>query len=383
MGLKLNFFDFLHRKVDTANLDIEAIRGRLYEEISFRELAFFIAKSYIANTLSKCEIKTYEAGKEVHGELYYRLNVNPNPNQSGSQFINQIVEQYYSLDGGALVVPFKDGRMYCADGFQFEERPFGSDIFQNIQIRNTQLRTYRFADQVFYFKLDNANVRELLNCLYVQYGQLLGCAIDEYERSNSRRYKLKLDRVKSGTGEFNQKLDDISKQNIKEFLEKPNGVLPEYRGMSLEEFAAKTGTNSADIISLRKEIFDTTAQAMKIPLSMMYGNITNMQEIVKVYLSFCIDPLADMMSEELTRKTTDYFTWKSGNRVEVDTSCINHIDIFEIADKADKLISSGIMDIDEVRARLRLDTLDTEFSKQHWITKNNAKIEDLLEGGEI
>ena len=58
MGLKLNFFDFLHRKVDTANLDIEAIRGRLYEEISFRELAFFIAKSYIANTLSKCEIKT-------------------------------------------------------------------------------------------------------------------------------------------------------------------------------------------------------------------------------------------------------------------------------------------------------------------------------------
>ncbi len=120
---------------------------------------------------------------------------------------------------------------------------------------------------------------------------------------------------------------------------------------------------------------------MKIPLPMMYGNITNMQEIVKVYLSFCIDPLADMMSEELTRKTTDYFTWKSGNRVEVDTSCINHIDIFEIADKADKLISSGIMDIDEVRTRLRLDTLDTEFSKQHWITKNNAKIEDTFGRG--
>ena len=53
---------------------------------------------------------------------------------------------------------------------------------------------------------------------------------------------------------------------------------------------------------MRKETFEVVAQALKIPLTMMYGNITNMNEIVKVFLSICIDPLADMISEELTRK---------------------------------------------------------------------------------
>ena len=104
-----------------------------------------------------------------------------------------------------------------------------------------------------------------------------------------------------------------------------------------------------------------------------------MNEIVKVFLTFCIDPIADMLSEEITRKTSGtYEEWAKGNYVKVDTSTINHIDILDIAEKADKLISSGTCCIDEVRGIIGLQPLNTEFSKTHFITKNYDTAENRL-----
>ena len=103
-----------------------------------------------------------------------------------------------------------------------------------------------------------------------------------------------------------------------------------------------------------------------------------MNEIVKVYLSFCVDPFADMISEELTRKSYSFDEWQKGSYVKVDTSCINHIDILEVGDKVDKAIASGTASIDEMRVRLGLPELKTEFSTSHFITKNYALAEDML-----
>ena len=113
---------------------------------------------------------------------------------------------------------------------------------------------------------------------------------------------------------------------------------------------------------------------------MMLGNITNMQEIVKVFLTFCIDPIADMISEELTRKMYRYEGWLKGCYIKVDTSKINHVDILDIAEKVDKLISSGTCCIDEVRDIIDLEALNTEFSKTHFITKNYDTVENRLKG---
>ena len=110
-----------------------------------------------------------------------------------------------------------------------------------------------------------------------------------------------------------------------------------------------------------------------------------MNEIVKVYLSICIDPLAQMISEELTRKTTDYDSWQAGDRVVVDTSTINHVDILDVADSIDKLIASGAFTIDQVLKRCGYDPLNTDFSTAHYLTKNYGQIQDVadaLGGGE-
>ncbi|MDY2736105.1 phage portal protein, partial [Intestinibacter sp.] len=127
------------------------------------------------------------------------------------------------------------------------------------------------------------------------------------------------------------------------------------------------------------------AQAFQIPVSLMLGNITNINDIVKVFLTFCIDPIADMLSEELTRKTTGgYEGWSKGDYVKVDTSTINHIDVLDVADNANQLIASGIFCIDDVLKLLGLQPLNTDFSRQHFMTKNYDTVENRLkgEGGE-
>jgi HK97 family phage portal protein len=191
-----------------------------------------------------------------------------------------------------------------------------------------------------------------------------------------------LEQYRAGDAAFNELFENVLKKQLQAFIENDNSVFPQFKGVDLQEFSTATPTNSNDIIALRKEIFETTAQALKIPLPMMYGNITNMNEIVKVFLTFCIDPLADMISEEFTRKYYRFEEWKSGDFVVVDTSCINHVDILEVADKIEKLIGCGVANGDDMRKVIGWQPLNTEFSTSYFLTKNFDLAERVLNGQE-
>ena len=85
-----------------------------------------------------------------------------------------------------------------------------------------------------------------------------------------------------------------------------------------------------------------------------------------------------MLSEEITRKRYSMEEWQRGNYVEVDTSCINYIDILDAAADMDKAIASGVASIDELRPRVRLQPLGTDFSTSHFMTKNYELADNLL-----
>ena len=370
--------DWLGRRVTEAEL--ETVVGKAAEMLYFKEMAMYIAKTYIANTISKCEFLVFEDGKEVHNELYYALNVSPNYNQNSSQFLNKLISTLYEKNE-VLVVP-KATRLYVADSFAIDEKPLHENVFTSISIEGLQIEKRLKAGEAFYFKLDDTSVKKLLDGMYNTYSQLMSCAVAAYKRSNGQKYKLVLESMKAGDPNFAQQFNTTIKEQLKTFIESDTAVYPQFRGTDLQVLGGATGANSSDVIQLRKEAFEVVAQAFKIPLPMMYGNITNMQEIVKVYLSFCIDPLADMLGEELTRKTNTFKTWNGGkNYIKVDTSRINHFDILDVADKADKLVASGVCSIDEVRRVLDMPVLGTEFSQKHWITKNYSDVNESLKEG--
>lgn len=376
---KFNLFNFLEKRVDLSEMN--AVTLKTLERASFRELALQIAISYIANTLSKCEIKTYVNGEEVKDKLYHMFNVCPNFNENSSQFINHFIENYF-YDGHSLLVPYGE-MIYCADHFDVDDsNPLKENVFSNVTFGTNSLKKKYRSSEVFYLKLDNRNVKNLIDLLYQDYGEIMSLAIESFKRTNGKKYKLLLEQYKAGDPNFTQIFEKVIKQQLKTFIDNDNSVYPQFKGLDLQEFSSATPGNSSDIIAMRKEIFEVTAQAFKIPLTMMQGNITNMDEIVKVYLSICIDPLADMISEELTRKCYSFEEWKNGSYIEIDTSCINHVDILQVADKIDKAIASGLCSIDELRPRVKLKPLDTEFSTSHFITKNYSLAENVLNGEE-
>lgn len=386
-GFLERHFNFLSKPLSPT--EIEAVFDSMGERVAFKQLALYIAKSYVSNALSKCEIKVYNGGQEAHDELYYRLNVSPNPNQSGSQFVNCLVDHMLH-SGEGLVVPHRKRFLYAADSFTVERQPLKDHMMRSIVIEGQDYGKDMKASDVYYFRLDSElrqGVGKIIDSLYKDYGLLIGAAIEGFRATRGRKYKLVLDRVKVGDEAFNKTYNDVIKKQLQAFMDNPNAIYPQFEGYDLQEMKHETIGDSGDIIAMRKEIFDTVAQAFKIPNSMMYGNMTNTNDVVNQFLTFAVDPIASMMSDELTRKSFTFEEWKAGSKVVVDTKRINHIDIFNVATGIEKLISSGTFSIDMVLKELGYQPLDTEFSSAHFITKNYSRAEDALdaldiEGGE-
>lgn len=383
----MGIFSFIEKRVSMAEVEKElsAIAANAAQQIYFKKLGLQIAISYIANTISKCEFKVFERGEEVKNELYYMLNVNPNPNQNSSQFLNALVTRYYR-NGEVLVFPDTGRkRLYVADGFSVDEKPFSENIFSSINIENETLRRKYKASDVFYFKLDDEPVKKLIDGAFEQYSTVMQAAIDGFIRRNGKKYKLILDQYKAGDAAFAEIYEKVLKKQLQSFVENANAVYPQFKGTNLEEFdkaAAGNYGGSADVIAIRKEMFDVVAQALKIPLSMMYGNITNINDMVNMFLTFTIDPLADMIGEEITRKMYPFGEWKKGNYVKCDTSCISHVDILDVADKVMNLVGSGVVCLDEVRERIDKQPLGNDFGKRHFVTRNYATPEEVLDSNE-
>lgn len=378
-NFKGTLYDYLGKKVGKAQ--IQAIYDNAEVEYSFKKLALYIAVSYIANAITKCEFKHYKGKKEVQDEVYYALNVSPNINENSSQLWNKVIN--YLFERGEALVVSANGELFCADSFAVDEKPIKGNVFSGVTVGTFQFNKRFHAKDVFYFKLDLQNVTKLFDDTYEKYGKMLAYALNSYSRSNQKKYKLILKNIKAGDPQFKKDFEEVVKKQLENFIKNDNAVYPQFEGYNLEEFGTNIQTkDSSDVVALRKDVFETVASALKIPTAMMYGNMNNVKEVVNQFLTFAIDPVADMIGEELTRKTNTFETWSKGNYIEIDTTCINHIDILDVAEKVDKLISSGTCNIDEVRSKVGMNPLDTEFSKTHWITKNYSTSEEALKGGE-
>lgn len=376
----MGVINWLEKRIDLSDIQsVKEIYSDIEERFSAKALAFQIASSYVIDTLCKCEIKHFVKGQETKDEFYYLLNVSPNVNQNAFE----LKKKYYFklfFDGEALMFEHK-GNLYVADSFSREKRPLKGDLFVNISLDDETKTFTKKAEDVFYLNLEDGKLRNLVYSMLEDYSEMSKHAFDIYKSSNSEKYKLVMDNVKTGDKNFKEQFENTIKKQLESFLNQRKSVYPQFSGYSLERIVEPDGTtNSTDVIALRKEAFEVTAEAFKIPVSLMYGNMTNIKDIVSSLVTFAIEPYAKMYGEELTRKTGTYENYADGTYFRIDTTSILHRDIYDIAVGVSNMISNGVYCIDEIRKKLGEDPLDTEFSKQHWMTKNFSKIEDALEG---
>lgn len=367
----------------TGRIGPDVIEISVPQSFYVKELAVYAATSLIANAISQSEIKVYKDRKLVKDEDYFSLNIRPNPNQSASQFWHKVAEKALkaSPEKGALCF-IHNRNLYCADDYSIEvKRPFLGNIYSGIVMDGFQMQRKFTADQVFVFKLENTEAYHMINAWHQEYGQCVAQAMESYKDTNAKKYKLKIDGVQAGDKKFNEEFDKVLKEPLRKFTNNEAKIYVEYTGRELQEMESKiSAKNSDDTIKLIEETFKIVGKAYKVPEALMLGNITNMNDVVKAFLTFAVDPYADMIGKELTGQY-GYESWQQGNYYKVDTSTVNHVDIFDMADKIDKLISSSFACIDEVREKAGLDKIDEEWSSKHMLTKNYEFIEKMLKEG--
>lgn len=351
------------------------------------EFTIYAAINLIANCISKCEFKTFQRGKEIQGEEYYTWNYEPNINQNSSQFIQEFVARL--LYNNECLVIESGGQLIIAESFGKEEFALKETVFSGVSRKGfTFNRTFRMSE-VLYFRLSNKNIRRILTGLCTEYDKILSEAIDKYEKAGGEKGTLHIDTMapgqKYGNRSFEEVYEDLMNNRFKKFFNSRSAVLPLFNGFTYTKQAAEQSKKSTseikDITDVLNEIVETVARAFNIPVSLLRGDVSDVGEITKNFLTFCIDPICEMIGEEINRKRYGSTQVQQKSYLKIDTTAVMHIDVFDIAEKIDKLIASGMYCIDELRRKLGDEELDTEESRKHFITKNYMDLDDL-KGGE-
>lgn len=117
--------------------------------------------------------------------------------------------------------------------------------------------------------------------------------------------------------------------------------------------------------------------AMHIPESMLTGQITSVKDVLTSFLTFAVAPYADVIEEALNKRA-GIANYMKGSYYKVDMSKIKHRDILDCAQYAMAILSTGAINIDELREEFGKEALNTDWSKKHFMTKNLEEITRLL-----
>ena len=347
---------------------------RLIGSLYIRELAFWSIVNRIAGAVSKCEFRTYKDGKEVRDREYYLWNFEPNSNENANTFIMKLLGQLYR-NNEALVVDFS-GQLLVADSYQRTSYALYPDVFHGVTVGDMTFERTFSASEVLYFQLNSEDMHKLISGMYGEYSKLLEYAMKAYQKSRGHKGILKIDAQAQADDAFDERLSDLLNTQFKGFFRGDNAVLPLYDGYSYEDLGSKTYSTEStrDIKALSDDIYEYTARAFGFPPALALGNVQDTSKAVDELLTFCIDPLVDLLETEINRKRNGFDGFKRGDRLRIDTTHIRHIDLVDVSGSIDKLISSGCYTINDIRRLTGDDPIYEDWADRHFLTKNYSDI---------
>lgn len=408
MSVITDFWKFIHgklmggREYAVTSEDItEFIDKQKWNRLALYDFALHSGINIIANSLSACEVRTFDKWQEDRRDQYYRWNYQPNANMNASQFKQKLV---WSLiyRNECLVIQTRKGDFLIADSYDHDRYALYQDVFRNVTVcadddsgvarPYTFQKSFRMEDVLFY-RLSNRNITALLSQLVSEYGQLLESAVQKFYKSGGERGVMVID-ANASTGTYGMKADgtprtfndvytELMNKQFAAYFKSPNAVLPLFKGFDYQtkggEASRKSTSEVKDVTDLTDEIYDRVANALQIPPALLKGDIADVAELTRNLITFGINPIAKMIEAENNRKL--YGTQVlDGSYQMIDTSTITHMTAAELAAASDKMISCGGWNIDEIRRKAGDAPLHTEWSREHFLTRNYSEMEALKDG---
>jgi len=369
---------------DTNTLSLDAIVGDLATEIYYKELAIQSCINLIANTVARSQFRTYERGKEVKRDNYYLLNIEPNPNKSASKFWRDVIHKLV-YENECLVV-WQGDSLYVADSFKTHRFAFKEYIYSDIVIDDYALNnTYR-ESQVFHFELHDHRIKAVIDGLYASYAKLIAASQKRYLNGSVRRGALTIPTSYPQTDKAQAELKDLLDKRFKRFFSaEGDAVIPLTNGMTYEEpkaaIEARSGIPGRDIRAFVDDVFDLVAVAFQVPPHLLKGDLADTDKALNNFLTFCVNPLAELLTDEINRKMYGKEKYLERTYMKLDTSRIRAVDIKDIANALDVLVRIGAYCVDDCLEVLGMEPFNTDWSQARFITKNYEPIEKALEGG--
>lgn len=350
----------------------------LVGDIYIREMAFISAANLIAKAISKCEFKTYSKGKEVKGKEYYLWNIEPNQNQNSSEFIQKWI--YTLLRKNECLVIEQGGKLYVADSFNKTPYALYEDAFSQVTVKDFTFSKTFVQSDVLYFSLCDTNIKQVIDGLYAGYSRLISYSMNAYQRSKGTRVKFKYDSLPIKGTPQEEAFNSLVNEKIGKWLTSDNAAIPLGAGQDITEMTQKTYSSDStrDIKALIDDVTEFTAKAFGIPPALLKGDVQGTSDAVDQLLTFCIDPLADMLMEEINRKRSGRDAYLAGTYLKIDTKQIKHVDMMSVATSIDKLIGSGVFCVNDVLMLCGEQPIDEPWAREHFITKNYMPFEEAL-----
>lgn len=370
--------DFFGRK-DKIYLN-ECICIDTVQEIVYKEWALNSAINLIAKAISNCEFKTYTKNQETKADNYYLFNIEPNPNQNASEFWIKYIYKLI-MDNEVLVIQH-DNYFYIADSFEKTDKTLKKSVFYNVTFKqensneNLILNKRFSSDDVIYTKLSNKGITDIIDDLYSSYGFFLSKVIENYNLQRGIKGILKIGGLFSQKFEDSQKLQEYIKKKFENYFKSANSVLPLEDGLEFTEKSqtANTNMNTEEVIKSIDEVLNQVCVALNIPKGIIKGDLAEIKEQTNNFLTYCIDPIANMISNEFNRKYFKKEQYLQGTYLKVDTSTIEHINIFDVSNSLDVLMRIGFSN-NELRTKIKEPKLNEKWADEHYITKNYSNAE--------
>ena len=369
---------FKNRTEDVSNV-LEIIATDL-TKVQLAVMAQEKAAGMIAKAIAKSEIVLTQGPKRRKDEAYYRLNIRPNDNETGTDFWFNVARELVAT-GDCVVVRMPNGKYYRANSYQMDDYVLFGKTYSNIVITDgyneVALRYGVSSDDIMHFRYSTDKLRVFTDNVLNNLNDALNAVQSLETIAHTPLLKLKVDanmqfrrRTQDGK-EVRLTLDNV----VDEFKSKIDGkklaIITEQTGMSLEFMDVKKQVTAAEVASLADTINKECAAAYDIPLGVFNGQITEQSDATNEFITYAVSPVAEVINDTLNAKLVGQVDYVKGERAFVWLAHFKHIDVIDAANSLDKLRAIGFT-LDEIFEMVGYPALNTEFSTTRALTKNYA-----------
>lgn len=379
-------FDFLFHKNGEEKSIIELITINA-KKAAISDAAIEKANGMIARAIAKSEFVVYRKGNRVKDDVYWMLNIKPNPNETATEFWIRAIQKLFK-EKECLIVHL-NGNLYRASKFTEDKSVTKSKKYSNVYVEvaddEVLLNKSFKADDVIHLRNTNKKIIEYLKKNLNFYNEIASGLLNSKKIGSIPKFTLDVEggvpliKRKDENGNEKKLTIDQYKAEIKTLLESENiEVLTNQSGMKIGQLPVDTKVTTEDITKIAKEIYAECAYAYDIPEAVFAGTITEKADSTNEFITYAVNWIVEMLNDSMTAALVGMDSFIKGEKIVIDMSKFKHVDVIESAANLDKLRAIGFT-LDEIFEMVGREPINTEFSKQRVITKNYT---NELGGGE-